>query len=364
MTVAALAVCIGCSGLSGWAHAARSAPACNAQKTAKGGKKAKSGTAKASPTPAQTDKAKATTPVATQSRSASHTLPARLPAPPPLPAKYRAVALLPFVGVEVGEEITRSVERALLAEIDELAPMQSISPQDVRADLHTYNLDLAQCEGDAECLAQMARYVRAHAAIDVQLAFVGGTVSLSLRLLDTQTGTQTAAVADTVSDDAGTRAVEVHRLAVQLLAPDSYVGSLTVVVPEAGTDVYLDDKLVGTAPIPAPFEKLRAGPHILRLSKPGFSDLYQFVDVSYNRNTTVTADLRSNTISGAIVEAVAKAGLGSIFVASQTAGIEIRIDGEPHGTTMLTAPIASVPAGHRRISLRLGGQAAVREVNV
>jgi len=339
---------------------------CKTDKPAKNTKKAKAANAKGKKLGAEPDETKpdAAVPVKTAA-PVTHPLPSGLRPPPALPAKVRAVAVLPVSNSDVGEDIVRGVEHALLSEIDERAPMQSVSPQDVLADMHTYNLDLAKCEGDAECLAQMARYARAHAAIDVQLAFVSGAISLSMRLLDTQTGTQTTAVADIISDDPQARAEEVHRLAVQLLAPDTYVGSLTLVVPEAGTDIYLDDKLVGTAPLPAAFENLHAGPHVLRLSKPGFADLYQFVDVIYNRNATVTVDLRSNTISGAIVAVESKTGLGSVYVATEVAGIEIRIDTEPRGATLLTAAIANVPAGKRRISLRLGElPAEIREVGV
>jgi hypothetical protein len=368
MRTLALVLCLGCIGASGLAHARSDSSACRTDKTdkaAKAAKKAKNLAKRKKAAPA-TEEAKVETPTVAKAPPAiNHALPTGLGPPPPLPSKYTAVAVLPFSGVDVGFELSRSVEHALLSEIDEHSPMQAVSPQDVLSDLHTFNLDLAKCEGDAECLAEMARYARVHAAIDVQLAFVSGTLSLSLRLLDTQTGTQTTAVADTLSDDPQARAEEIHRLAVQLLAPDTYAGSLTLVVPESGTDVYLDDKLVGTSPLPGAFDQLHAGPHVLRLTKPGFADLYQFVDVIYNRNSTVTVDLRSNTISGAIVAVESKTGLGLLYVVCSSLDIEIRVDGEPRGSTVLSAAIDNVPAGKRRISFRASDlPAEVREVSI
>lgn len=104
-----------------------------------------------------------------------------------------------------------------------------------------------------------------------------------------------------------------------------------------------------------PLKGLRAGPHILRLSKEGFADVHQFVDVVYNRTSTLDVDVSTNAVAGVLVEAESKAGHGSIFLVSAEPGIEIRIDGEPAGSTPLGEPIKGIPAGTHRISLRQEG---------
>lgn len=282
--------------------------------------------------------------------------PAEVAPPPPLPKGKRAVALLPLEGLDVTPEMLRSIEIALLREIDELEGLEGVTPQDVRNDLSNFGLS-AECDGDLGCLATAGRYARAHLSLETRVAALGGTISISLRLIDTQTGKEVGRVADPISEDDEARAEELHRMAIQLFLPETYVGALSIKSSVDGAEVYLDDKLIGTTPLPGPLENLRAGPHILRMTKPGFSDLYRFVDVVYNRSSTIEVDLNNTTIAGTIVEEVSRTGFGSLYVATDAPGVQIRIEGEPKGETPLEVPIDKVPAGKRRLSLRKEGVA-------
>jgi len=235
----------------------------------------------------------------------------------------------------------------------------------VRNDLSAVAIEPANCQGVAACLAKAGRYARAHLALDAKIASIAGTLSLSLRLLDTDSGAEVGRVADPVSDDAKERAQEIHRMAVQLLAPSTYIGSLTINVAIPAAEVFLDDHLVGTTPLKGPLDGLRAGPHILRVSKTGFADVNQFVDVVYKRNATVSIDLANNTIGGLIVEVESKTGFGSMWVTANVPGVEIRVDGEPRGTTPLSGAIVKVAAGKRRVSFRGAKMAAqVQEIEI
>lgn len=286
-------------------------------------------------------------------------------APPPLPTKYRAVALLPLIVEGVPDEVVVALRQALLTEIDEQDGMKSIAPADVVSELATVGLDPSACEGETTCLAQAGRYARAHLALDARLAYVGGTLSVSMRLVDTEKAVETTRVADLLPEVEADRASHLHRMAVQLLSPAAYVGVLVLQIAEPGADVYLNDQLVGTTPLSGPLTGLAAGPSILRVSKQGFADLYQFVDVAYRRTTTLTVDLSSTTISGVIVEQESATGFGSLFVLSNQAGVEIRVDGEPKGLTPIGGALTDVPAGKRRLSLRKPGlEPVVQEIDI
>ncbi|MBI5509153.1 MAG: PEGA domain-containing protein [Deltaproteobacteria bacterium] len=279
-------------------------------------------------------------------------VPANLPAPPPLPTGYKAVAVMPVRGQDVPDDLVRGLEQALMGEVDETEGMRAVSPTDVKNDLAALGFDPAACQAQALCLAKAARYARAHVAFDVKVAALGGALTISMRLIDSDSGAELGRVADPISEDPKERAQEVHRLAVQLLAPTTYVGTLTVQITVEGAEVYVDDRQVGTTPLPGPLDGLRAGPHILKVVKPGFADVNQFVDVVYKRNATVSIDLANNTIGGLIVEVESKTGFGSLWVTANADGIEIRVDGEPRGTTPLSGVISKVAAGKRRLSFR------------
>ncbi len=103
----------------------------------------------------------------------------------------------------------------------------------------------------------------------------------------------------------------------------------------------------------------------MHVTKEGFADVYQFVDVTYNRTATITVNLATNTIAGALA-VESDTGCGQVFViASCEPDVEIRIDGEPKGLTPLEGSIAQVAAGKRRLSLRRGsGPPLIREIPV
>jgi hypothetical protein len=290
--------------------------------------------------------------------------PANLPAPRPLPTKFLAIALLPISAIDVDGDTIEDFEDALLDEIDETEGMRSISPSDLEDDIDELGLNATLCDGDVTCLGRAARYAGAHFAVETRLAAVGGTFSISMRLIDTEMKTEIARVAEPVSEDEKERATELHRLAVQLLNPESFIGTLVIRCPQPQADVYLDDRLIGQTPIAAPIVGLRAGPHILRISKEGFSDVHQFVDVAFKRSSTIDVDLSTTTISG-IIEPETVSGLGALFLLGTEDGVEVRVDGEPKGTLPLAEAISGIPAGKRRLSLRKAGvEPVVQEIEI
>ncbi len=173
--------------------------------------------------------------------------PADLSNPPALSTKYKGVAVLPVSATDVGDEMVRAIEQSLLNEIDEKGGYRAISPRDVASEVSTYQLDADKCAvDDVACFGRVGRFARAHYALVTRLGVFGGTVNISIRLIDTQTAAETSRVADSLSDKADERAAQIHRLAVQLFSPTEYVGTLIIKSDESGADVYLNDKLVGT----------------------------------------------------------------------------------------------------------------------
>lgn len=279
-----------------------------------------------------------------------------LPPPPELPAGFTAVAVLPLRGFDVEPSTLLAIENALLMEIDDTPGLRAVSPRDALTDLAQYNFNPEVCDSDRVCLAKAGRYARAHRVIVAQVAGLGGTLSITLRLIDTVRRQEQGRVAEPLSDEPQARAQELHRLAVRLLRPEAFVGTLMIKTSVDEAEIYLDDRLVGTSPLKRPLTGLRAGPHILRVSKPGFADLYRFVDVVYNRASTLEIDMENSTLAEVVVEEVSRSGFGALFIDSAQPGVEIRIDGEPRARTPMTEPMERVPAGRRRISFWLGGQ--------
>ncbi len=165
---------------------------------------------------------------------------AQAPAPAPLPTKYRAVAVLPPQFSDIDAEVVEAIEQASLNEIDEIPGLQTISPEDLRPDLRKYNLKTGKCERDTACLANARRYGRAHMVLEIRLSDLGGTQNIAVRVIDTQSRAEVSRLAEPLEEDTEARPQQRHRLAVKLLRPNDYVGSLPVTCHTPGAEVYLD----------------------------------------------------------------------------------------------------------------------------
>lgn len=288
------------------------------------------------------------------------TPPAKLPPPPALP-QANTIAILPLdSGSGVGEALVHEIEVALVREVEVVAGADAVSPIDVLNDVSRLGFTLP-CDGDNRCVALITRYARAHLGIEVKVAAIGGSVNIVVRLVDGRDGgREVRRVAQVLADAAQQRVTQLHRLVIQLLKPATYVGSLRITCSEAAADVYVDDKHIGSTPLEKPIVGLRAGPHIVRISKEGFADLYRFVDVVYRRAATVKIDLTNNTVEGRIAEQESPTGYGQLFVVG-AADLEVRLDGEPRAKTPLDRAMQRVPAGSRLLSFHGEGLTASKQ---
>jgi hypothetical protein len=273
-------------------------------------------------------------------------------------AERGVVAVLPLQSDQVAAETLTGIEFGILDQIDELPGFQPLSPRDVAAALQRASFDLEACVRELNCLARAGRRVKASLVVEVLVSSLGGELTISARAVDTRTGTELARLAEPLHSDLQSRLWQLHRLVVQLLVPGSYVGTLIIQCSEKQAEVYVDDHLLGLTPLP-PLAPFKAGVHILRISKEGFADINHFVDVEYNRTSTVHVSLQNNTLNVDLTQVMPAAGLGALFIVAEQPGLEVRVDGEPLGITPLSAPLTSIPAGKRRVTLRAPGQPAV-----
>jgi hypothetical protein len=118
-------------------------------------------------------------------------------------------------------------------------------------------------------------------------------------------------------------------------AAPATVGSLEVLVSSAGARVVLDNVEVGETPIKK-LEGLKPGQHIIKVSKPGYSEYIETIEVKAGETASAMVDLLA--LSG-VVYVEAKSGGQTVQNAS------VFVDNKPAGT----APIAGrevVPGEH------------------
>ncbi|MCG8425676.1 MAG: PEGA domain-containing protein [Proteobacteria bacterium] len=118
-------------------------------------------------------------------------------------------------------------------------------------------------------------------------------------------------------------------------------GKLKVVSPVPEAAVFIDGERVGNAPQE---KEVSAGEHFVVVTKAGFKEFREKVNVEAGQPLTVTADLRA---------------IGELKVLSDPTGAQVLIDGEVAGVTPFTKE--DLEAGNHLVTLKLPGYLAYEQ---
>jgi hypothetical protein len=207
------------------------------------------------------------------------------------PRPGRQVVLAPLS--TLGSESTAAPVRRLASDLEAALGQAGVKVIGTAAALDAIKQakkpGLRACDGDAGCLAELGKLVGADWVVYGEVGGLGDVQVVYLQLVDVAAGKdlRSTTLQATASDDidGGTRGA-----AVRLVAPDRFVGGVDVKVDVAGAAIYVDGKRLARSP--APTLELPVGTHALRVTHPEFRDFVRFVDVPFDRRTTVTVALQ------------------------------------------------------------------------
>ena len=229
----------------------------------------------------------------------AHAAPPAKSASPQVKSASVVVALLPLRGLGVQPDAVAALETTLRNEVAALPEVSLAPPEQLAAAL----------QREADCASRVACGAAAAARAGAQ-RFVAGTVSelgdaymVDLKLVDARSGQELRRVTRPVSGRQELLIELLRAAAVELLAPARFVGRLSVQLlagEQTGPapQLFVDGKLVGPLPLPAPIEAVTPGQHTLRVTKDGFRDATLFVEVRYDRTTEAHVDLASGSLAG------------------------------------------------------------------
>lgn len=169
------------------------------------------------------------------------------------------------------------------------------------------------CGGKGECLARVLRGAGADLMVLTVAGALGDTYTLDLKLLDTG-GKERRRVSQQLGGADAVLIEGARSAAVQLLAPEQYTGAL-MVQTEFEAEVQLDGKAVGKTPLTGPVIAA-VGPRALKITKPGYRDFDQFVEIRFGQTTFVKVDLKNSTISGVLYALAGEAPPPEAFTAA------------------------------------------------
>lgn len=191
-------------------------------------------------------------------------------APAPKTATLRLV-VLDVHGLEQAAQTAKSLTPVVVQELARTGMFALVSREEIARLLeHAADKQALGCAVEAECLVELGQALQADKLVAGSLGRLGGTYVLTLQLLDVKAARVDKRVERSLSGAADGLLNEARSATRQLVSEllAERAGTLTVQGTEKGADVFLDDVLIGTTPLPA--FQLAGGWHRIRVEKRGF----------------------------------------------------------------------------------------------
>jgi hypothetical protein len=206
-------------------------------------------------------------------------------------AAPKRVALAPLSSLTEEGASLGALERTLATGLATIKDIDVVRAQDVRnAIKKAKRRDLEGCEGEPQCLQEIGQLVGAELVVyGVAGGLAEGQV-LYLKAVEVRSGLEIGSTTATFAGPEAARVAEGRAVAVRLVAPGSYLGTLILKVDVEGADILVDGKIVGKSPI-APIAAT-VGTHALRVTHPRYRDFVRFVAVSFDKAETLTVGLK------------------------------------------------------------------------
>jgi hypothetical protein len=217
------------------------------------------------------------------------------------PRERPTVALVPLRALGVPAELTHALQMTLRNELAALPEARLLPEKDVAEALQRE----PDCEARVACALAAAAKLGARQLISGTASQLGKDYIIDLKLLDARTGQELRRASHPVSGSPDVLIDTVRATAVELLAPQRYVGALRVDVPGvAGALLFVDGKPVGETPMGKPIEGLAPGQHTLRVTDRGLRELSAFVDIHFGQTTEARFELGSMPVRSVPIAAL------------------------------------------------------------
>ncbi len=150
---------------------------------------------------------------------------------------------------------------------------------------------LRGCGGEPACLAAIGRKLAAAQVVYGNVAQLGESYVVNLKLVDAPKGTEVRRVAETLKGNADDLIEAVRVAAYRLVRPEELKGSLAILCDLPGALVDVDGKPAGRTPLARPIDGLEVGKHTVTLEARGYTPFNAQVDVRFQKTTEVVVRL-------------------------------------------------------------------------
>jgi hypothetical protein len=150
---------------------------------------------------------------------------------------------------------------------------------------------LRGCGGEPACLGAIGRKLGATQIVFGNVAQLGESYVVNLKLIDSAKGTEIRRIAEPLKGSADDLIEAVRVAAYRLVRPEELKGSLAILSDLPGALVDVDGKPAGRTPLARPIDGLDVGKHAVHLEARGYTPFNAQVDVRFQKTTAVEVRL-------------------------------------------------------------------------
>jgi len=209
----------------------------------------------------------------------------------PEEALTQKIAVWRIDALGISPELVARLETLFRMELDRLAQTPLPPRRDID-EIAASDRNLRRCGGEDRCLAAIGKKLGVDVMVTGSVAAMGDNYILNIKAVDVVTAAQIRRIATDPLRGSPDELIESIRVAAyRLLAPDQLHGEIAVLSDMVGGTVTLDDKIVGTTPLPKPLARLGLGQHKLKVALKGYEPFEDTVVVRFQKTTRVVVRL-------------------------------------------------------------------------
>jgi hypothetical protein len=209
----------------------------------------------------------------------------------PQPARAGKLAVFRLDPLGIDAQMVARLEGLFRHELSRLADAAMPGAAEIDQALRR-DPSLQDCTGEVGCLIRLGKLLGVEQVISGNVGGLADSFVVNLKIVDVGSQKEIRRIQEPISGRPDELIEAVRVAAYGLVAPERLRGALVVLADQPGAAVYLNGEPVGKTPLPA-IHGLRVGSYVLRVSKDGYADVIESVQVRFQKTAQVVVRMQT-----------------------------------------------------------------------